>query len=499
MEGVNTVKTASPTSADDVDRLTRLFACVKEMGWKRAFDDDVLYGQVNCDDSHLYAEPLHSLREALQDAKLCMEGLNKVRNQLGKKIRMLKRRSTPLIAEDGIRRLPDELLAHIFEIEHLSTQNCMSSLRASHVSSRFRQVALHTPLLWTRLSSSYTIDQMQTFLSRSGNLYLDVIHASRPQKGNNFLDVVDSLSSRWVRLTITDIEQVEEMSATGVTTFPNLRCISYDHTWSLAKDSHMRNWNMPLLSHYVGRSLTINSQHLSQITSLDLHFLDDYFNNLDVPLLAKALYQAYNLQHVSLKFIKCNLQYPIPLPENPPPHSISTKTLKVTIKSHKSTVDCYSFQQLSSVLACLLPSEVDISLEETPVECIYNNDGQIFPHASAIRLCVSGRCDLLRTLAGLVGHCNTTRSVHLDAPEGYIYAWEIQRCSWAQFASIRHIRIQNCDLLCEEDVKIMASNLFFDDADVGLQSLEVMSCKKISEDFILNLSDDVGERLKWSF
>ncbi|TDL21175.1 hypothetical protein BD410DRAFT_899012 [Rickenella mellea] len=139
MEGV---KISSPIGVDDVDRLVKLLECVKTMGWNRAFEDDVLYGEVNCDTSHFYAEPLHSLREALQDSKVCMETLNKVRNHLGKKIRTLKRRSAPLVLEDGMQRLPDELLAHIFEIGHLSTQTCTFSLRASHVSSRFRQIAI---------------------------------------------------------------------------------------------------------------------------------------------------------------------------------------------------------------------------------------------------------------------------------------------------------------------------------------------------------------------
>ncbi|TDL14192.1 hypothetical protein BD410DRAFT_866188 [Rickenella mellea] len=155
MEGVGTW---SPTGADDVDRLMKLLEYVKTMGWNRAFEDDVLYGEVNCDNSHFYVEPLHSLREALQDSKLCMETLNKVRNHLGKKIRTLTQRSTPLVLEDGMQRLPNELLAHIFKIGHFSTQNCTFSLRTSHVSSRFRQIAIQTRPIWTRLSAGYTND-----------------------------------------------------------------------------------------------------------------------------------------------------------------------------------------------------------------------------------------------------------------------------------------------------------------------------------------------------
>ncbi|TDL23549.1 hypothetical protein BD410DRAFT_802772 [Rickenella mellea] len=482
----------TPTSVDGVDHLIALLTCVKRMGWNRAFKGDVLYGELKCDNFQLYAEPLHSIRLALQDSKSCVATLTKLRDKLGKKIRTLQRRSNPLILEDGIRRLPDELLARIFEIGHLSTGKCDASLRASHVSSRFRQIALQTPLLWTRINARYTKEQMQTFLSRAGNLGLDVICRFCPRKGNPFLDVVGSLSSRWASLTIMDFSQASMISGAGLTAFPNLKYISQYYA-----GPKLSEWDMPSLSHHVGRSVSISNQQLSQLTSLEVHFVEDY---LDVPSLARAFYQAKNLQDLSLRFINCKPEYTPSLKaeEIPPPHSFSVNSLKITISGDGSVVHDF-IQPMNSALAHLSPLEVDISLESTPITCLYDARGEIFPHGSTIKLRIARSCDLLDILARLVRRCDIARSVHFEAPMGYFSAKTLQTCDWSDFSSLRHLRFQNCDGLLEEYVKTIASNLFFDEAEKGIQLLEFVSCKRISEDFLLNLSDDYGERVKWSF
>ncbi|TDL14191.1 hypothetical protein BD410DRAFT_866187 [Rickenella mellea] len=200
---------------DGVDYLIGMLTLVKRLGWNDAFRDDVLYGHADAESAiaHSYAEPLMSLRRALSDAKSCMETLNKVRDHLGKKIRSLKRTSTPLVLEDGIRRLPDELLARIFEIGHLTCHGCKFALHASHVSSRFRQVALQTPLLWAKFSALYKNEQM-----------------------------LGAHSSRWASLAIADTE-VEEMTAAGLNAFHNLKHLTYHGDSEL---DGLDGWNMPM-------------------------------------------------------------------------------------------------------------------------------------------------------------------------------------------------------------------------------------------------------------
>ncbi|TDL21174.1 hypothetical protein BD410DRAFT_840649 [Rickenella mellea] len=240
-----------------------------------------------------------------------------------------------------------------------------------------------------------------------------------------------------------------------------------------------------------------NNQQLSQITRLELDFKIMF---LDIRSLARAIYQAKTLQNLSLTLTDCYCHYPCHqnAEEIPPLHSLNSKALKLIVKGGSTMVKDV-IQPLNRALRYLSPSEVDISLGETPMEALYYARGELFPYGSTIRLHISTSCDLLEILAGLVRRCNIARCVHFNAPLGYFSANEIETCNWWDFASLRHLRFENCDRLCEEDVKIMASNLLLDEADVGLQSLEFISCKNISEDFLLNLGDEVGERLIWSF
>ncbi|TDL14439.1 hypothetical protein BD410DRAFT_642568 [Rickenella mellea] len=100
-----------------------------------------------------YAEPLRSMRYSLEEAKLCMAALNAIRSRLTKNIRNLQKCCKPLVLADGIERIPDEILANIFEAGHQTSEHSEFALRVSHVSRRFRQVSLRTPSLWTRPSS----------------------------------------------------------------------------------------------------------------------------------------------------------------------------------------------------------------------------------------------------------------------------------------------------------------------------------------------------------
>ncbi|TDL21170.1 hypothetical protein BD410DRAFT_868090 [Rickenella mellea] len=381
-------KTPSPTRVDELDGLIRLLACIKEMGWNRAFEDDVRYGNTKFGSSHLYTDPLHFLCDALaalQDSMFCMKTLNKVRSLLEKKIRTIKRRCDPLALEDGMRRLPDELLARIFEIGHLSTRSC-TSLLVSHVSFRFRQVAIRTRLLWTRLSAGYTNDQLQAFVSRSGNLDLEIMCRSPPRERNDFLKVVISLSNRWSSAIISSPPLAKLISAAGSTSFRNLKYIYSDYSFDL------REWSMPFLSHCVGRCLVINKQNLSQITSLELCFWKD---DLDIPELAETLYQAKNLQDLSFRFMDYKF-YSVHQPslkavEIPPPHSFSTKALKLLITGGQHSFVGHVMQPLNSVLTYISPLKVDISLENADVQCLYNTTGEIFPHGSTIQLRITRR------------------------------------------------------------------------------------------------------------
>ncbi|TDL16926.1 hypothetical protein BD410DRAFT_588813 [Rickenella mellea] len=79
----------------------------------------------------------------------------------------LQQKCKLLAFEDGVERLPDEILACIFEFGHQATDNNKFSFDMSHVCHHFREVALGASRLWARFHPDM-IHQEQ--LSASWNL-----------------------------------------------------------------------------------------------------------------------------------------------------------------------------------------------------------------------------------------------------------------------------------------------------------------------------------------
>ncbi len=79
----------------------------------------------------------------------------------------------------GIVSLPDELLPIIFELA-VQEEGCMGAtqaIRLSHVSRRFRDIALEDRNLWTTMRSNASKEELETFVCRSGtdmNIYMFV-------------------------------------------------------------------------------------------------------------------------------------------------------------------------------------------------------------------------------------------------------------------------------------------------------------------------------------
>ncbi|TDL21290.1 hypothetical protein BD410DRAFT_312282 [Rickenella mellea] len=103
-----------------------------------------------------------------------MAALKELRDNLGKRMHVVRKAFARLVMENGVKTMPDEIISLIFEAGHYLTNGCKFSTLVSHVSRRFHQVALRTPLLWSRLSGWYTDIQVQTFLRRSGQVDLEV-------------------------------------------------------------------------------------------------------------------------------------------------------------------------------------------------------------------------------------------------------------------------------------------------------------------------------------
>ena len=89
-------------------------------------------------------------------------------------------RATPLSIPVPVESLPDELLLDIFEYaQHSNSRGkCVlpTEVLISHVSRRWRQLAVDNPKLWTQLvvTSQMPSDRISTYLARSGQCLLDI-------------------------------------------------------------------------------------------------------------------------------------------------------------------------------------------------------------------------------------------------------------------------------------------------------------------------------------
>ncbi|TDL21189.1 hypothetical protein BD410DRAFT_804382 [Rickenella mellea] len=412
-----------------LDRLLKLLTCVKKKGMVETFTEQRWCGtdeEKRCNresNPDFHPEPLISLLQALEESKSCLDTLHDIRRHLWKRIRILQKQVMPLVFEVGIKRLPDDVLALIFESGHRSTETCEFSLSISHVSCRFRQIALRTPLLWTRYDDSHTESQTQTFLARSGQLGLEILpYATFVPAIRPFLQLLGTHSRRWSRLFIATEETESIITELGITHLPHLRVDG----------------------------------------------------EIDVASLARALYRMPNLRKFTLEFSGSKVVreiHPLDPTEIPPPHSFHIDKLKLSIKYQTSRTVCHF---VYAALEYLLPSVVEMSItqlaEGAPQHYLGNFKGKMFPYGIIVKFHIPQPFDILVTLDELVKQCPIVDTVYFDAQTGIdLSSWRFQAKDWSKYSALRHLQFRNCDLLEKE----------------------------ISEEFLLELADEAGGKLKW--
>ncbi|TDL21202.1 hypothetical protein BD410DRAFT_307978 [Rickenella mellea] len=433
---------------------------------------------------------------AIKEARACMKALNETQRRLGRRLRCLRRLSKPLVLEDGINRLPDDVLAIIFEMtRHFNGDGQYQfAVGVSHVSRRFRTVALATPSLWTIIRDSYGENQIREFISRSGRLALD-IKMPRNSRIESFLKVVKDTSHRWSSFEIIDDSTEYIMMELGITDLPRLRHLTY------ICEVELSTFNMPRLSQVEGWGwlLPAGSWFPSQLTRVEFHLSED---DDVIEGLAKTLHSMQNLQDLSLKLLHFTGTEFVPSDRAayPNPHSVHIDRLAISILGE---MPGYS-ELLSDAIMHLLPSTVELSINSIrPEMLLFNSEGKLlFPCDTTIKLQTPQPIDVMRTLADLLRNCDSIKTVHFDTPmaKGPL-EWrhrQLDHNDWERIRSLYHLRFMNCDEFTEPEIEALTTKLLSSEAENGVQSLEVILCKLISEDFLLGIHDEVGDRLKWT-
>ncbi|TDL19258.1 hypothetical protein BD410DRAFT_443134 [Rickenella mellea] len=251
---------------DDLDALLKLLNRVKARGWTVALaqaSEGKDRHKISVENYPPYSEPLITLRQEMEQARVCLKALEDIRCRLKQRLRALRR------------------MGHNMAI----TGGCQFSLDVSHVSRRLRRISLQTPLLWTRIKESYSESQIREFISRSGRRDLDIgiFTASRIPSSRTevFLQLVGEYSHRWSSINIVDMASESMMTKLGITNLPRLRYVS--HTY----DVSFSTWSTPALAHVEGWSclLPAGSSILMQLTHFELNLSEDA---VDIQDLAKS-------------------------------------------------------------------------------------------------------------------------------------------------------------------------------------------------------------------
>ncbi|TDL19259.1 hypothetical protein BD410DRAFT_443139 [Rickenella mellea] len=288
------------------------------------------------------------------------------------------------------------------------------------------------------------------------------------------------------------------MTELGIPILPSLRHLSY------VRRPVVSTFSMPRLSHITGYGglLPVGIGLLSQLTHVTLHLLREDATGIEE--FANALHRMTNLKDLSLNLQGCTVSVhllPMDTTAFPKPHSVHVDRLAISIADEMREYSALLFD----ALVHLRPSIYELCLKRKgmdPDMFLRPSKNPLLLHSHTIKIHTPARFDPLEIVERLTKVCSTVRMVHFDTPqaEGLIrlFAELLREDAWERIRSIRHLRFEGCDLFSEYTVEVLANNFLRGEAKNGPQCLEVISCKKISEDFLCGLRDEFGDNLKWT-
>ncbi|TDL24401.1 hypothetical protein BD410DRAFT_120140 [Rickenella mellea] len=448
-----------------------------------------------------------------------MAALQYIRRRLAKRIKLLQDRCIPLVLQDGIQRLPDEILIHVFEAGHALTDTHKFSLNMSDISRRFRSLAIRTPLLWTRLSFGPSNHLIRLFISRSVHMDLSI---SIKKTGNSpklklFLEVISSLSERWTHLRVHDLPPNSRLPPI----IPRLQRLQYDRK----RPNHLLALPMPSMVHFHGISVRPTASHRLQLTNCELHLK----GILDVDRLCRAVYEMKNLRHLSITLDGCSSEedeffdpWSDDEEEDTEFHYVNLDSFSFSIKNRTSVnvvgmINESMRRWLSLHTTKLAVEYATVKHAETLLQPV--GIGLMFPSpVMSVRLpgCVdpdesSDTFDLLTLVVSAIARDapldrsdSPAFTVSIESPvTSFISPYELSQPlseePWTWYAGLRNLRLKNCERLYEWHVQAFAEKLTSFPEGNGLKSLEIISCRNISEDYLMDLREEMGDKLRLSW
>ncbi|TDL24393.1 hypothetical protein BD410DRAFT_119647 [Rickenella mellea] len=420
-------------------------------------------------------------------------------DQSERKVKVIQTRLTNIVARSGLDRIPDEILACIFESGHAMEDQYFFSLTVSHVCRRFRDVALKTPYLWTRINGKIKRRLIRTFLARSAMLDLDISFPSTSESTRGiekYFDIVKPHSRRWSHITLNYPPFCLHSRIHSLPSLPRLRYLQC-HCTVISFQLPA----MPSLLHYKGNIMTLPRSPSLVICELN------FIIRVKPARLVSTLYELKNLRHLSLSFNESSAE--------PWVEDVQTYQTKLPLKSLFLSSTNMAPSNIIPVICAILPfhpiSKLTVAVVGNRVNDLWmNNDDHSFPYpASDIAIetlplkfnpdvQVEPFDILTRVLRGTGAHTisiDSSLAHFIPRDAGFKSARD---APWMSYASLCKLRLKNCDELYEWQVKMFTDKLVSSEEGKGLQSLEILSCKNISEGFLLNLEDVLGSKLTWA-
>lgn len=368
----------------------------------------------------------------------------------------------------GIAELPDELLALIFELAYDNdTEGSRLAIQLSHVCRRFRAIALHTPRLWSTLTTTQRIDEYQTFISRLRTALLTIIidNPSHLREASStlltdFMDTVFTLTDRWgeFRCQSTLMLDSEDWEALLQITNINL-VLPRLHTLSLFGSSrewywdYWSHWNMPGLRHFQSQNAVPTRVNSTSLVSCELEFGPFRFTVVEINRLLALLQACSALQTLALNLDSIhdtglNSEIEVALLGR-----LKTLTIRVVVQSSSETIRAI----ISNIVMPLL-ERIDYDIE-------LQTDFDSTKH--------------LPDICPPMAHCHNLRSVHMKV-KAFAYCSMGINMVFSSFPQIQHLHL-DAPLFGHIDIP----DLFRTGTFPPLRSLTLKNCMLLSPEYAL--------------
>ncbi|TDL15801.1 hypothetical protein BD410DRAFT_84826 [Rickenella mellea] len=232
----------------------------------------------------------------------------------------------------------------------------------------------------------------------------------------------------------------------------------------------------------------------TQLTTFEISLGD--METIDIGRLAQALQSLTNLRNLSVQLSDCeSVDYGTDW-NRLKPHSVQID--KLTIGINEGTV-LEAAQGLYDTLSFFTAVTVEISLDNVgggpQLDYLKTANAEFFPFGTIILLHVSRWIYIPDLFMAIGRSCEIVHTVHFDVPHGVHFTDGFHdQFDHSPFRSIRHVVFHKCDSLREEQVKFMLKHSLF--AEVA--DFKLVSCPKITEDFLLDCRDEFGEKIQWT-